>query len=79
MGRSHSAELRVISHSLNLTINELFRVSQNVNHSLIKINELSILHLELEAFIDPHERRDDVPASLFKPLEVMISMIHTWK
>lgn len=54
---------------MDLTIDELSRVSQNVDQSLIKINELSVLHFKLKAFISTQEHLDDMPTTLFKALE----------
>jgi len=59
-------------------INEFSPVSQNVDHFLIQINELPVLHLELKAFINTQERFDDMPAALFKALEVWVSTINTF-
>jgi hypothetical protein len=62
---------------MDLTIDELSCISQNIDHPLIKINELSVLHFKLKAFISTHEHPDDMPAALFKALEVRVSMINT--
>jgi len=60
-------------------INEFSPVSQNVDRFLIQINELPVLHLELKAFINTQERFDDMPAALFKALEVWVSTINTFQ
>jgi hypothetical protein len=50
-------------------IDEFSRFYQNVDHFLIQINELFVLHLEMKAFINTQGRFDDIPTALFKALK----------
>jgi hypothetical protein len=60
-------------------IDEFSRFCQNVDHFLIQINELIVLHLEMKAFINTKGRFDDIPAPFFKALEVWVSTIITFQ
>jgi len=63
-------------NSLNI-IDELSCVSQNVDHSLIVMNELPFPHLEIKVFINTHEYFDNKTVALFKALEGRVSTTNT--
>jgi hypothetical protein len=54
---------------MDLTIDELSCISQDIDHSLIQVKELSILHLESKASVNTSQQLDDIPASLVEALK----------